>query len=147
MTQRQRRNRERTFEKSVVGQYVRRQERLEALGFKNYAEFLRSDLWAETKRKARASGMKHCLICGSAIGLNYHHNKYEIHREPRLDHLLPLCSWCHGEVHKVAHSEKYKYRAMRTAVRRVRRDVQGNTPLMAFLADPAEPEFLPTKAD
>lgn len=69
------------------------------LGYKNYAEYLRSAHWASVKRAFRESDMAQACICGEEENLDLHHKTYERIGAEVLTDLVLLCRGCHEAVH------------------------------------------------
>lgn len=78
-------------------------ERLNALGFRNYKEYLASAHWKAQKEKFYALQEKpyHCYLCGSYDQIwNVHHQRYKrIGMENLKKDLILLCRPCHQKVH------------------------------------------------
>ena len=76
--------------------YKGRNNALLDLGFKNYQEYLHSDLWRSIKIKLDAKGQKQCSLCG-ADRQCWHHNLYthKVLLGTRTKHIVPLCHKCH----------------------------------------------------
>ena len=74
---------------------------LNRLGFQSLEEYLRSDLWRETKRRYRSSDYpQRCLICGSS-DIDLHHRSYARLGEEELFDLVPLCHRHHDQLHEL----------------------------------------------
>jgi hypothetical protein len=75
-----------------------------------YTEHLKSDYFAQVKRKARLremTGYASCAICGSSDKLELHHIAYKVGSVSivgaeldHLDWLVYLCHRHHGQVHR-----------------------------------------------
>jgi len=75
-------------------------ERLAALGFKTYAEYLASDHWKGVKRRYRKRGRRMvCEVCGSRRIQLHHHNYSRLGKE-KMGDLTPLCRGHHKAVHE-----------------------------------------------
>jgi hypothetical protein len=73
--------------------------RLKRLGM-TYREYLRSDHWADVKRRYRESDLpQNCMGC-DAPNVQYHHRTYNRVGHELLTDILPLCRQCHQDVHQ-----------------------------------------------
>ena len=73
---------------------------LATLGLKNYAQYLVSDDWKETRESYRASNKpQSCAVC-YAPNVDLHHKSYARLGRERLDDLAPLCRRHHDELHE-----------------------------------------------
>lgn len=80
-----------------------RDRRVRELGYTNYADYIHSVRWYETRRRYRASDRpQDCQLCGGDKQIALHHLTYERVGNERLDDLLPLCNDCHQLVHALA---------------------------------------------
>lgn len=83
--------------------YTTRDAIIHELGFDNYAEYLKSDLWYDIRRTAIAS-QGQCRICAhqGSLGnqLQPHHRKYTRAnlRGENLEHIVVLCRKCHKRI-------------------------------------------------
>ena len=76
-------------------------DRLSRLGFQSLEEYLKSELWRETKRRYRSSDYpQRCLICGSS-DIDLHHRSYARLGEEELFDLVPLCHRHHDQLHEL----------------------------------------------
>lgn len=75
-----------------------RRKRLRALGYADYADYLRSSHWKRLKLEYRASNLPQECVCGEA-DVHLHHLTYERIGAERLSDLTPLCGPCHSMVH------------------------------------------------
>lgn len=67
-----------------------------------YAEYLRSDHWAEVRRRYRKVRPWKCDRCDSSEkSLDLHHRTYKRLGRERLDDLVPLCRTCHQDIHGI----------------------------------------------
>jgi hypothetical protein len=75
-------------------------KRLRTLGFKSYAEYLRSPEWAAVKWRYKHSKLPQgCQVCG-ARPVDLHHRSYKrIGGSEYLRDLVPLCRTHHKQVH------------------------------------------------
>ena len=70
---------------------------IQALGFKNYKDYLKSYLW-KSKAKWMKECFPNCYICGSSKRLEVHHKTYENIGNEKSQELLVLCRKCHKEI-------------------------------------------------
>lgn len=85
-----------------------------------YSEFLKSDHWLATKKKAlsRKKSYGSCLFCGSTENLELHHTSYKwIGTKHELCNVISLCRDHHQEVHDYAKSNDVSVRLATTAVK------------------------------
>lgn len=65
-----------------------------------YAEFLKSQFWAEVSSRCKELAGWKCEKCGRDIGLNAHHKVYRNDwYETKIEDLICLCYQCHGKEH------------------------------------------------
>ena len=103
-------------------------ERLKELGFRNYKEYLASDIW----KKQRTDFYKyrktiHCQLCKKTYNLNVHHTRYSrLGKENFKKDLILLCRDCHYELHQfLKENPKYwLHSAHRSLARKKRREKQ-----------------------
>lgn len=77
------------------------QERLEALGYARYVDYLASPHWEAFKESYRASGRSfRCAACGAGK-VQLHHHTYERLGAEDLADVTPLCRPHHEEVHRL----------------------------------------------
>lgn len=82
------------------------QRKLRRLGFKNYAQYLRSDHWKSVKQRyANSKQPKICACCGDPK-YQLHHKTYERLGKEHLKDFLPLCDCCHRQFHRYLSSHK-----------------------------------------
>jgi hypothetical protein len=82
----------------VKARRTARQARLRALGYSNYADYLRSAHWKQTKAHYRASDLPQECICGEP-DVHLHHMTYDRIGAEKLTDLTPLCPNCHTLIH------------------------------------------------
>ena len=70
-----------------------------ALGFKNYKEYLMSDMWQQ-KREGILGFYPECQKCRKNKSEEVHHLTYENIGNEKLHELQVLCKECHKEAHK-----------------------------------------------
>lgn len=64
-----------------------------------YNDYLKTNHWAKTRRKALERGGNRCALCGCTSRLQVHHNNYKnLWREDKHD-LVVLCDRHHKMVH------------------------------------------------
>nr|WP_313519507.1 HNH endonuclease [Brevundimonas diminuta] len=77
-------------------------ERLRALGFASYRDYLSSPHWQNVRRRYWASKLaknKCCAGCGAGGALSLHHRTYKRIGEERLMDLVLVCRDCHSDIH------------------------------------------------
>ncbi len=76
-------------------------DRLAALGFSSYSEYLASPIWATFKNKYRESNRpQRCLVCKSDQ-IELHHHNYDNLGKELLSDVDPLCRTHHEQVHVI----------------------------------------------
>jgi hypothetical protein len=75
-------------------------ERLRDLKTMPYRDYLQSDEWKTTRRRALKRAQFRCQVCNKGESLNVHHRTYERRGEERNDDLLVLCQPCHELFHR-----------------------------------------------
>ena len=72
---------------------------LAKLGFSSYRAYLRSDLWADIRRRVFATKGRICVGCGGKAN-SVHHRSYDVGTMSgaRLRSLDPICGACHAEI-------------------------------------------------
>jgi hypothetical protein len=74
-------------------------DRLAALGFGSYADYLAADHWKDFKQQYRESGRpRTCAVCGGGL-VQLHHHDYSRLGSESLDDVTPLCREHHAAVH------------------------------------------------
>ena len=73
---------------------------LRAMGYKTYAKYLKSSLWADIRRQVLDRDGGKCQICASTEKVQAHHRNYE---GPTLEGktisgIISLCRKCHTEI-------------------------------------------------
>ncbi len=71
---------------------------LKALGFKNYKEYLTSDIWLWV-RHCMLKEFDRCYTCNRKNTLQVHHKNYNRIGQEKSDDLLVLCKNCHTNLH------------------------------------------------
>lgn len=94
------------------------QARLRALGM-TYAQYLRSEHWANLKRRYRESRLPQaCLGCGDPR-FQMHHRTYTRLGHELLTDLMPLCGDCHQAVHDYLEDSPHTIAVTHVALRRI----------------------------
>jgi 5-methylcytosine-specific restriction endonuclease McrA len=77
--------------------------RIQRAGYRSYSDYLRSDHWADVKRRYRASKLNkgRCHSCREKKPCDLHHRTYKRLGEERLTDLFLLCRDCHSELHRL----------------------------------------------
>lgn len=81
--------------------FQKRDELLREMGFANYAEYLKSELWYAIRRRAMRRTGGQCVCCGHQATL-IHHCEYTrdlLLGRGTLRRLWPLCNDCHRLTH------------------------------------------------
>lgn len=67
----------------------------------NYKQFLRSEYWFYVKKKVLIRDGHKCVLCGSKVGIQVHHNSYKHHynEHNHLKDLTTLCKYHHEGYH------------------------------------------------
>jgi 5-methylcytosine-specific restriction endonuclease McrA len=88
-----------TLGKSRISQYSSRNKVIKSLGFINYREYLKSELWKKIRASVLAQN-RVCLKCGGKKYLQIHHRKYTKANlsGKNIKHLIVLCKKCHRKV-------------------------------------------------
>lgn len=81
--------------------------RLDDLGFKNYVEYLKSDLWQEKRREYVASDRPQKCRCGKPRH-SIHHLTYERLGCELMEDLEAICDTCHAREHGIKGHRKKK---------------------------------------
>lgn len=100
--------------------------RLQELGHATYGDYLRSEHWADVKRRFWASRLaKHCLGCGATSGLVLHHRTYKRLGAEHLGDLVLVCRDCHQDIHNIEDADSINlWGATNKALRRKRKAVR-----------------------
>lgn len=81
-----------------------REAKLRRIGFEGYSAYIKSSLWAETRRRywRDPETQKVCGLCGTAEPpLALHHRTYERVGAEQLDDLIAICVACHHLLHEL----------------------------------------------
>jgi len=79
-----------------VNEYHERNKNLAKLGFLNYREYLRSNLWRSLRKDAFRIFGKKCIRCrGKANQIHHRSYTYEALQGLWPKHLVPVCARCH----------------------------------------------------
>src|SRR4051812_30537061 len=72
----------------------------QALGFRSYQAYLKSNHWLDVKRRYRESDRpQDCVLCGADEDLHLHHMTYARLGRELLTDLVALCARCHTMAH------------------------------------------------
>lgn len=76
--------------------YQERDENLTQMGFRSYAQYLKSELWKEIRGRVVDKYNSQCTICNQ-FGRTVHHTSYDLStmKGDDIQHLTLLCSSCH----------------------------------------------------
>ncbi len=87
--------------------YTGRQSVLRLIGFRNYNEYLESELWAEI-RDAALSNSPLCAICRAQRATQIHHQSYKktVMTGRNFKALIPVCRFCHHTIEFTDDGEK-----------------------------------------
>lgn len=77
----------------------RRDADLRKLGYRDYADYLRSPEWAATRLRYYEAHGRTCCLCGTDEQIQLHHLTYERVGQELPDDLAGLCANCHAMVH------------------------------------------------
>lgn len=70
------------------------------LEYGNYSEYLKSEHWQKTRKRALSRAKYKCQLCGNKNEkLNVHHNTYENLGNEKNEDLIVLCESCHSKFH------------------------------------------------
>lgn len=109
------------FRKQRGATYESRNAILRAIGFSNYAEYLKSDLWKRIRAKVFRVKGRTCMLCGEPADVP-HHNRY--HRQDllgwTLKYINPICNRCHHGI-EFDDGEKVPLKTAAESYRRLRR--------------------------
>jgi hypothetical protein len=92
----------RSYTKRARERISHREARLRRFGFENYAAYIKSSLWTQTRSRywCDSDTCKVCGLCGtSEPPLALHHRTYERVGAERLDDLVAICVACHHLIH------------------------------------------------
>ncbi len=68
-----------------------------------YSDYLKSEHWQKTRKKALRRAKFKCQLCGkNNIVLHIHHNNYDNIGQEENSDLIALCENCHANYHKQA---------------------------------------------
>lgn len=87
--------------------YLSRWHNLKALGFKDYREYLASDLWREVRAKVFHAKGSICYLCPNPA-TELHHNRYHTNdlTGKRMKYIHPICRSCHERIEFVGVGQK-----------------------------------------
>lgn len=94
--------------------YTNRNVNLQAMGFRSYGEYLKSDMWAIIRRLAFESNGTACVRCGRPAS-QIHHSSYDLKTlaGSDLQYLHPVCGTCHESAELLAGEKVHKNDANR----------------------------------
>ena len=79
--------------------YIHRESNLEKIGFKNYKEYLKSDIWKKLREEILKRDNYKCVICGEkAINVHHKNYHYKVLIGIKKEYLVPLCRNCHKKI-------------------------------------------------
>lgn len=80
--------------------YGERDELIEELGFKNYRQYIDSELWQKIRQRVLNRDHWHCRFCGRGGSAVVHHIQYtKSNLSGRsLKHMVTVCPECHRKV-------------------------------------------------
>lgn len=98
-------------------------ERLHSQGYDSYRQYLRSEHWADVRRRFWASNLpKTCGGCGAGRGLHLHHRTYKRIGAEWLTDLILVCADCHNAVHDFENrTGAHPWRATNKTLRAIRK--------------------------
>lgn len=75
--------------------------KIEALKKKtqSYTEYLKSDHWKKTRKKALKRAKNRCQLCNKKSKLQVHHRTYKNKGKEKNEDLIVLCNDCHAKFH------------------------------------------------
>jgi len=75
------------------------EQRLNALKYMPYPEYLKTEHWKEVSQRARKRANFKCQLCNSSGLLHVHHRTYENRGQENNSDLIVLCEKCHAKFH------------------------------------------------
>ena len=69
---------------------------------RQYNDYLSSDQWRFTRKKALSRSEHKCEYCGSTERLQVHHLSYKHIGRERPEDLIVLCGSCHTKIHEIS---------------------------------------------
>ena len=99
-------------------------KKIRTLDFKKYEEYLKSDIWKESRKRFISSREElKCFCCESNKNLQVHHRTYARLGKEYLTDLVLLCSNCHKKTHDLAGFDPKNlynaHRRLRTKLKKV----------------------------
>jgi hypothetical protein len=93
--------------------YKKRNECLKRLGFKDYASYLKSDLWKGIRQRVLKKKGKRCCVCKKPAFI-VHHRAYfiDVLRGSNISFLEPICATCHNAIEYEPNGAKRSLRAV-----------------------------------
>jgi hypothetical protein len=84
----------------LIINYIKRNRKLKRRGFKDYGDFIQSEMWFDIKELAYLRLRKReCFFCHEDFS-DLHHVKYTKITNRTLRWLVPVCRKCHENIHK-----------------------------------------------
>ena len=89
----------------------------------SYQDYLRSEHWANLKRRYRHSKLeKCCFVCGATDRpIEFHHRTYKRIGAEWLQDIVPLCRGCHELTHSKGGATYKKHKKARSHVKKMAR--------------------------
>ncbi len=78
--------------------YINRNEELRILGFSNYGEYLKSDLWDRIRKRVFERDSGWCYGCGCKANQVHHRDYSRSTLKGCIDSLVSLCPKCHKKI-------------------------------------------------
>lgn len=84
-------------------------EHLSDLGFRDYNDYLHSDIWQSFNQwyKSKKTYPQQCLVCGSVHFVLHHWTYVRVGYEDLQD-VIPLCDYHHEQIHRYLANSKTK---------------------------------------
>src|SRR5258705_3886347 len=82
--------------------WLKMQERLTALGYRNYSEYLQSPQFAKIRALSLSKSSTRCYCCRKSRELQPHHTAYDRLGNERQKDIVWVCRSCHIEIHELA---------------------------------------------
>lgn len=123
--------------------YTRRLISVQSLGFEDYADYLRSELWAGIRRRVFERDKMRCRLCNGRAAQVHHHryDKATILGET-LDYMAALCRSCHRYIEYDETGRKRSLREVGELYRRLRRSLKSSLHFGVNLGEEWEPDLV-----
>ncbi len=96
-------------------------DRLKALGFEKYDDYLNSPHWKQFRQRyVQAGNNLICVVCGTMQRIQLHHVTYERLGCERFSDVRPLCEPHHHQVHACLKADKQTVKSTDAAVARIK---------------------------